>query len=456
MAEDSKSPGGTPSCHDATRQLPGYGWRPGLLYGQNFGLPPLLDSRDLVWLESIVRKLGSSCWPGYSRASALAPPADRPSSTVHREMGGGVSEVYDEYSKWRVSLDVNHFAPSEITVKTQDGFLEVTGKHDERQDAHGYISRHFIRKYKLPVGLDAETIQSYLTGDGILSVEASFPDLQKPADITIPVQVKMEVATLQGKQEDGHPAGGGASGQDLPPGEPEAPEAPCPPVPGETSEGVSTAGQSDGEVRRGLTGDLSADYSTQSSTDAGQEAALSVAEGQKEGDEVEEKRYASQGEVGGKQEGAEEGAEDAGEAIMGPEESLDGPEAPAAPEHTGALQTPDQPEAPPPQEDTGALQTPEQLEVPSTAEQGGELPTPDQSPALPTPDTITSGHEESAEVEQGRELQDPEEEMKHGDAEHKQSATQEEIPPQMDVQEKIPPQVDVQEEMAAKKLEAAK
>ncbi|XP_011789950.1 PREDICTED: heat shock protein beta-1-like, partial [Colobus angolensis palliatus] len=36
--------------------------------------------------------------------------------------------------RWRVSLDVNHFAPDELTVKTKDGVVEITGKHEERQD----------------------------------------------------------------------------------------------------------------------------------------------------------------------------------------------------------------------------------------------------------------------------------------------------------------------------------
>uniref|UniRef100_A0A4W4FGG6 SHSP domain-containing protein n=1 Tax=Electrophorus electricus TaxID=8005 RepID=A0A4W4FGG6_ELEEL len=205
-------PPSSPHCRPlrTVQQRPGYGWRPSLLYSQHFGLPPVLDSRDLLWLESVVRKLGDSSWPGYARASALAPPADQPGSKVHREMGGGLSEVYDQHGKWKVSLDVNHFAPSEIAVKMEGGFLEITGKHDERQDAHGYISRCFIRKYKLPVGVDAETIQSFLSGDGILSVEASFPDIPKPADVVIPVQVhyfnkfhfdvsKLELLSLQNR-----------------------------------------------------------------------------------------------------------------------------------------------------------------------------------------------------------------------------------------------------------------
>ncbi|TNW36653.1 Hsp20 family protein [Streptococcus pneumoniae] len=29
----------------------------------------------------------------------------------------------------------------ELTVKTKEGVVEITGKHEERQDEHGYISR---------------------------------------------------------------------------------------------------------------------------------------------------------------------------------------------------------------------------------------------------------------------------------------------------------------------------
>nr|XP_039327080.1 heat shock protein beta-1-like [Saimiri boliviensis boliviensis] len=89
-------------------------------------------------------------------------------------------------------LDVNHFAPEELTVKTKDGVVEITGKHEERQDEHGFISRCFTRKYTLPPGVDPTQVSSSLSPEGTLTVEAPMP---KPAtqsnEITIPVTFEL-------------------------------------------------------------------------------------------------------------------------------------------------------------------------------------------------------------------------------------------------------------------------
>jgi crystallin alpha B len=47
-------------------------------------------------------------------------------------------------------LDVQQFKPDELTVKTVNDYVVVEGKHEERQDEHGFISRQFQRRYKLP------------------------------------------------------------------------------------------------------------------------------------------------------------------------------------------------------------------------------------------------------------------------------------------------------------------
>lgn len=47
-------------------------------------------------------------------------------------------------------LDVQQFTPNEITVKCTDKHIIVEGKHDERADEHGHVSRHFVRRYQLP------------------------------------------------------------------------------------------------------------------------------------------------------------------------------------------------------------------------------------------------------------------------------------------------------------------
>lgn len=70
------------------------------------------------------------------------------------------------------NLDVSHFIPEEITVKHEDGWITVEGKHDERPDDHGTVSRHFVRKYRLPEGHDADKVLSTISTDGVLTIRA--------------------------------------------------------------------------------------------------------------------------------------------------------------------------------------------------------------------------------------------------------------------------------------------
>lgn len=72
-------------------------------------------------------------------------------------------------------IDVHHFEPSEITVKTIDNTVVVEGKHEEKEDGHGSVRRHFIRKYMLPKDYDVNAIQSLLSSDGVLTVKVPPP-----------------------------------------------------------------------------------------------------------------------------------------------------------------------------------------------------------------------------------------------------------------------------------------
>ncbi|KFM81414.1 Protein lethal(2)essential for life, partial [Stegodyphus mimosarum] len=85
---------------------------------------------------------------------------------------GGTSEVKADPEKFQVRLDVGHFAPEEITVKTVDDQVVVTASHEEKVDEHGLISRQFTRRYVLPEGVEPEKVTSTLSADGILVVEA--------------------------------------------------------------------------------------------------------------------------------------------------------------------------------------------------------------------------------------------------------------------------------------------
>ncbi|KAK7872971.1 hypothetical protein R5R35_004278 [Gryllus longicercus] len=73
---------------------------------------------------------------------------------------------------FHVNLDVQQFRPSEISVKVVDGFIVVEAKHEERPDEHGFISREFQRRYKLPEEVDLDAITSNLSSDGVLTIEA--------------------------------------------------------------------------------------------------------------------------------------------------------------------------------------------------------------------------------------------------------------------------------------------
>ncbi|XP_050965801.1 heat shock protein 67B1 isoform X4 [Labeo rohita] len=237
MAEAIKSPSRPQYCHDVSWNPLSYRW-PSVIFNQHYGLPPLLDPQDLSWMEGIFRRLGTSSWPGYLRTPVFAPFTQAPGqhvSTLQREMSGGVSEVVGEMCKWKISLDVNHFAPSEITIKIQDGFLVVAGKHEERQDEHGYIARCFTRKYTLPGGVDAENLQSRLSADGILTVEAPLPSIPLPADVDISIQVD---ETVGGKQQDGDEPQDGVEAEAKPEG-----ETPEPSVPAELAEGAQVTEQ---------------------------------------------------------------------------------------------------------------------------------------------------------------------------------------------------------------------
>jgi len=99
------------------------------------------------------------------------------------------STIAASKEKYQVTLDVQHFAPEEITVKVTGGNrITVEGKHEEKQDDHGFISRHFVRRYVLPDGHDIKNVVSNLSSDGVLSITAPRVDKSIDEHRTIPIQ----------------------------------------------------------------------------------------------------------------------------------------------------------------------------------------------------------------------------------------------------------------------------
>ncbi|XP_004523809.1 heat shock protein 23 [Ceratitis capitata] len=79
---------------------------------------------------------------------------------------------------FQASLDVQQFKPSELSVKVVDDHVIVEGKHEEREDDHGYISRHFVRRYAVPKGFQADRVESTLSSDGVLTVRIPKPAIE--------------------------------------------------------------------------------------------------------------------------------------------------------------------------------------------------------------------------------------------------------------------------------------
>uniref|UniRef100_A0A8B9F3P2 Alpha-crystallin B chain n=1 Tax=Amazona collaria TaxID=241587 RepID=A0A8B9F3P2_9PSIT len=107
-------------------------------------------------------------------------------------------EMRLEKDKFSVNLDVKHFSPEELKVKVQGDMIEIHGKHEERQDEHGFIAREFSRKYRIPDDVDPLTITSSLSLDGVLTVSAP----RKPSDAperTIPI-TREEKPAIAGAQ----------------------------------------------------------------------------------------------------------------------------------------------------------------------------------------------------------------------------------------------------------------
>lgn len=144
---------------------------PSRLLDQDFGLA--LTPDDLLTIVA-TPTLSEDYYRPWRQLAAAA-----------RDIG---SSIKADKEKFQVNLDVQHFAPEEISVKTADGYVVIEGKHEEKKDEHGYISRQFVRRYALPEGTQADTVESRLSSDGVLTITAPMkvPEAVK-GERTVPI-----------------------------------------------------------------------------------------------------------------------------------------------------------------------------------------------------------------------------------------------------------------------------
>ncbi|XP_036836081.1 heat shock protein beta-8 isoform X1 [Oncorhynchus mykiss] len=105
-------------------------------------------------------------WPGWARPSRLSTRLSAPFTGTLRtgfqptRASTGQTPVYcTRYSEsprssptqtpgepWKVCVNVHSFNPEELNVKTKDGFVEVSGKHEEKQEEGGIVTKNFTKK----------------------------------------------------------------------------------------------------------------------------------------------------------------------------------------------------------------------------------------------------------------------------------------------------------------------
>ncbi|EZA51227.1 hypothetical protein DMN91_012654 [Ooceraea biroi] len=106
---------------------------------------------------------------------------------LDRQVGGGAT-VERDYDKYRVIVDVQQFAPEEITVRTDDRCITVEGRHQQKKDRHGFVSRQFMRRYLLPRDYDISNVKPQLSSDGFLTITARRLALPAPGERIVPIR----------------------------------------------------------------------------------------------------------------------------------------------------------------------------------------------------------------------------------------------------------------------------
>lgn len=82
------------------------------------------------------------------------------------------TSLTNDSERFCLRLDVGHFDSDDLEVKTVDNQVVIRGKHGERTDELGVISREFTRKCTLPKDVQPETVKCSITSDGFLIIEA--------------------------------------------------------------------------------------------------------------------------------------------------------------------------------------------------------------------------------------------------------------------------------------------
>lgn len=143
--------------------------------------------------ELMHHHLHNPYYPSYHTGYHLPYPPNvfhnYPSAWIHQRDHASTprkAKSINESDGFHVTMDVIHYTPEEVSVKIVGRKVVIEGRHNEKEDAHGEISRHFIRKYKIPQDCDVEQAKVSLSTDGVLSIIIPHNHLHEPVRV-IPI-----------------------------------------------------------------------------------------------------------------------------------------------------------------------------------------------------------------------------------------------------------------------------
>lgn len=106
----------------------------------------------------------------------------------------------DIKDKFKATINVNDFAPDEISVMTENGYLVIECEHEAKKEKYGIVSRHFLTRYQLPDHCQPANVEKRLSARGklrILTVVAT----KKVLDAAENEEVTSEVHAVATKVE---------------------------------------------------------------------------------------------------------------------------------------------------------------------------------------------------------------------------------------------------------------
>lgn len=82
-----------------------------------------------------------------------------------------VGEIVNNETKFSVQLDVSHFKPEDLKIQLDGRELKIEGTQESKSE-HGYSKRSFSKMILLPEDADLTALQSAISNDGKLQIEA--------------------------------------------------------------------------------------------------------------------------------------------------------------------------------------------------------------------------------------------------------------------------------------------